>query len=241
MKLSLLLIAALPLAAGDFETFTDNALNYTQRNAACAALKGNRSPEAVAAFRSALDNAALQSCAAAGLRAAGASAELLNALQTDSDPGARAAAARELGTMQKPEFLPALRAAAQDRDILVVTNAIEGLMRYEDHSSAPQLREVALLGGMQSTLALDILIDWRDPGVIEIGRRLMDSKEPADQLIGIRAAGLAGDASDLPRLKELMKNDMQLNSGSRGFGLMPAISLAHAARTAIENIEKRAS
>jgi HEAT repeat protein len=241
MKLSLLLIAALPLAAGDFENFTDSALNYTQRNAACAALKGNRSPEVVAALRIALDNAALQSCAATDLRAAGASTELLNALRTDNDPGARAAAARELGAMQKPEFLPDIRAAAQDRDILVVTNAIEGLMRYEDHSSAPQLREVALLGGMQSTLALDILIDWHDHAVVEIGRKLMDSKEPADQLIGIRAAGLAGDASDLPRLRELMKNDMQLNSGSRGFGLMPAISLARAARTAIENIEKRAS
>ena len=241
MKIPLLLIAALPLAAGDFETFTDNALNYTQRNAACAALKGNRSPEVVMAFRGALDNAALQSCAAAGLRAAGASAELLSALQTDNDPGARAAAARELGTMQKAEFLPVLRAGAQDRDILVVTNAIEGLMRYEDHSSAPQLREVALLGGMQATLALDILIDWHDPAVIEIGRKLMDSQEPADQLIGIRAAGLAGDASDLPRLKALMKDDMQLNSGSRGFGLMPAISLARAARTALENIEKRPS
>lgn len=241
MKQVLLLVAALPLVAGDFESFTDNALNYTQRNAACAALRGNRSPEVVEAMRTALDNTSLQSCAAAGLRAAGAASELLDALRTDKDPGARAAAARELGTMQKPEFLPALREAAQDRDILVVTNAIEGLMRYQDHSSAPQLREVALLGGMQSTLALDILIDWRDPEVIAIGRKLMTSKEPADELIGIRAAGIAGDTSDIPRLNELMKSDMQLNSGSRGFGLMPAVSLARAARTAVANIERRAA
>jgi HEAT repeat protein len=241
VKIFLCLIAALPLAAGDFESFTDRALNYTQRNAACLALRGNRSPEVVAAMQSALDNASLQACAAANLREAGAVAELLEALRHDRDPGARAAAARELGTTQKPEFLPALREAAQDRDVLVVSNAIEGLMRYENRSSAPQLREIALLGGMQSTLAMDILIDWHDPEVLTVGRKLMAGREPADQLIGIRAVGIAGDASDLPRLNELMKSDMQLNAGSRGFGLMPAISLARAARTAIANIQQRAA
>jgi hypothetical protein len=143
--------------------------------------------------------------------------------------------------MQKPEYLTALREAAGDRDVLVASNAIEGLMRYEDHSSAPQLREIALLGGMQTTLALDILIDWRDPAVVAIGRKLIAGKEPADELVGIRAVGLTGDASDLPRLNELMKSDMEMNSGSRGFGLMPAISLARAARTAISNIEQRAA
>jgi HEAT repeat protein len=189
-------------------------------------------------MRRALDNASLQSCAAANLRVAGATAELLNALEQDPDPGARSAAARELGTVQKPEYLSPLREAAQDRDLMVVSNAIEGLMRYQDHSSAPQLREIALLGGLQTTLALDILIDWGDPEVIAIGRKLVARKEPADQLIGIRAIGLTGDASDLPVLKDLAKNDTEMSSGSRGFGLMPAVSLSRAARTAIANIEK---
>lgn len=238
MKMLLVMIAALPLAAGDFENFTDNALNYTQRNTACFALRGNKTPEVVAAMRSALDNASLQSCAAANLRQAGATAELLDALQQDKDPTARAAAARELGTVQKPEFLAPLREAAEDRDVLVASNAVEGLMRYEDHSSAPQLREIALLGGMQTSLALDILIDWRDPEVIKIGRRLIARKEPADQLSGIRAIGLTGDKSDLPALKELAKNDTEMSAGSRGFGFMPAVSISRAARTAVANIEK---
>jgi HEAT repeat protein len=161
-------------------------------------------------------------------------------MEHDRDPGARAAAARELGATRKPEFLPALLAAARDRDVLVASNAIEGLMRYQDHSSAPQLREVALLGGIQTALALDILIDWHDPEVITIGRELIAGKQPADELAGIRAVGLTGDTSDLPRLKELMKNDVEMNAGSRGFGFMPAISLARAARTAVENIQARA-
>ena len=238
MKILLILIAALPLTAGDFENFTDNAMNYTQRNTACFALRGNRTPEVVAAMRSALDNASLQSCAAANLRVAGASMELLNALQQDKDPAARAAAARELGTVEKPQYLVPLREAAEDRDVLVASNAIEGLMRYEDRSSAPQLREIALLGGMQTSLALDILIQWRDPEVIKIARRLIARKEPADQLAGIRAIGLTGDKSDLPTLKELAKNDTEMSAGSRGFGFMPAVSISRAARTAIANLDK---
>jgi HEAT repeat protein len=238
MKMLLVLIAALPLAAGDFENFTDNALNYTQRNTACFALRGTHTPEVVAAMRTALDNPSLQACAAANLRVAGAATELLNALQQDNEPTARAAAARELGTLQKAEYLAPLREAAQDRDVLVVSNAIEGLMRYEDRSSAPQLRQIALLGGLQTALAMDILIDWHDPAVIKIGRELIARKEPADQLAGIRAVGIGGDATDLPALKILAKDDTEMNSGSRGFGLMPAVSLSRAARTAIANIEK---
>ena len=239
MKLLLCLLAAMPLMAGDLETFTDNALNYTQRNTACFSLRGNRTPEVVAAMRGALENASLQACAAANLRAAGAYNELLNALQEGKDPGARAAAARELGTTQKAELLAPLAEAAKDRDVLVASNAIEGLMRYGDHTSAPQLREIALMGGIQTTLALDILIDWHDPEVISIGRKLVASKNPADELVGIRAIGLTGDKSDLPRLKELAKNDLELNAGSRGFGFMPAVSLSRAAKTAIANIEDR--
>lgn len=239
MKIFVCLLAVMPLMAGDLENFTDNALNYTQRNTACFSLRGNKMPEVVAAMRSALENASLQSCAAANLRAAGAYNELLNALQEAKDPGARAAAARELGTAQRPEFLAPLEEAAKDRDVLVASNAIEGLMRYTDHSSAPQLREIALVGGIQTALALDILIDWHDPEVISIGRKLVASKNPSDQLTGIRAIGLTGDKSDLPKLKELAKNDLELNAGSRGFGFMPAVSLSRAAKTAIANIEAR--
>jgi HEAT repeat protein len=241
VKIAFAFLAALPLLGGDLETFTDNALNYTQRNTACFRLRGNRSPEAVASMLGAMENASLQACAAANLRSAGAYTELLGVLKQSKDPSARAAAARELGTAQKAEYLPALGEAAGDRDVLVASNAIEGLMRYSDRSSASQLRKIALLGGIQSTLALDILIDWHDPEVIAIGRRLVSARNPADQLVGIRAIGQAGDASDLPQLRELAKNDVEMNAGSRGFGLMPAVSIARAARTAIAGIEERAS
>jgi len=233
--------AALPMLAGSFETFTDNSLNYTQRNTACFALRGNKEPETIAAMREALDNSNLQSCAGTNLRVAGAVSELLSALEQDKDPTARAVAARELGTLQKPEYLAPLRKAAEDRDVLVASNAIEGLMRYEDRSSAPQLRQISMLGGVMTALALDILIDWHDTQVASIGRALMTHKEPGDELVGIRAVGLTGDSSDLPALRTLEKDDTMLGAGRRGFGLMPAVSISHAARTAIQNIERRAA
>jgi len=242
MKIVLLLLGtALPLSAGDFENFTDNSLNYTQRNTACLALRGNKRPETIAAMRQALDNSNLQSCAGTNLRVAGATAELLNTLEQDKDSTARAVAARELGTLQKPEYLAPLRKAAEDRDVLVESNAIEGLMRYEDHSSAPQLREISLLGGVMTALAVDILVDWHDPEVAAIGRKLIARQEPGDKLIGIRAVGLTGNASDLPALRQTAKDDTMMGSGSRGFGLMPAISIARASQTAIAKIEQRAA
>jgi hypothetical protein len=192
----------------------------------------------IEAMRAALSNTRLQSCAGTNLRVAGESKELLSALG-DPDSGARAVAARELGATQKPEFLAPLRKAAEDRDILVASNAVEGLVRYENHSSAPQLREIALMGGVLTSLAVDTLIDWHDPEVLAIGRRLVERKEPGDQLIGIRAIGVTGNASDLPKLREMAKNDMTIGTGSRGFGLMPAISIARAAKTAIQNIDQR--
>ena len=104
-----------------------------------------------------------------------------------------------------------MRKAVEDKDILVASNAIEGLVRYEDHSSAPQLREVALIGGVLTTLALDALIDWHDPEVLPIGRKLIAREAPGDQLAGIRAIGLTGDASDLPQLRALAKDDAPPN------------------------------
>jgi hypothetical protein len=235
---ALIFIAAAPLFAGDLELFTDNALNATQRNTACLALRGNKTPEVVAAMRSAIDNSKLQACAGANLRLAGAYGELLSALD-EKDPAARAVAARELGTTQKHEFLAPLRKAADDRDILVSSNAVEGLVRYEDHSSAPQLREIVMLGGVLTSLAIDTLIDWHDAQVLTLGRKLIDHKEPGDQLIGVRVVGLTGDATDLPKLRELAKDEAALSSGSRGFGLMPSISVSRAAKTAVRTIEAR--
>jgi len=239
MKMLLIVALTLPLFGGDLDRFLDIKANYTMRNEGCLALRGNAEPDVIAAMRASLENTQLQACAGANLRVAGAAKELLDAL-SDSDAAARAVAARELGTMQKPEFLAPLRNAVEDRDILVASNAVEGLVRYEDHSSAPELREVALMGGVLTSLALDTLIDWHDPEVLAIGRKLVVRDAPGDQLAGIRAIGLTGDASDLPELRAFSKDDAALASGGRGFGLMPAISISRAARTAIQNIEQRA-
>jgi HEAT repeat protein len=240
MRIAILFVLAVPAFAGDFERFLDIKANYTARNTACFALRGNADPEIVAAMRASLENTQLQACAGANLRAAGAVDQLLDALDAP-DPTVRAVAARELGAMQKPELLAPLRHAADDRDVLVASNAIEGLVRYEDHSSAPQLREIALLGGVLTTLALDTLIDWHDPEALSLGRKLILREAPGDRLAGVRAIGITGDASDLARLRELAKDDKALASGGRGFGLMPAISIARAAATAIQNIEQRAA
>ena len=97
------------------------------------------------------------------------------------------------------------------------------------------------MGGVLTSLALDTLIDWKDPDVLAIGRKLIGRDAPGDQLAGIRAIGLTGDASDLARLKALSKDDAPLASGGRGFGFMPSISISRAARTAIQNIEQRSS
>ena len=240
MRIALMLVAIAPLFGGDFETFTDNSLNYTQRTEGCLGLRGNRAPEVLDAMRAALENSHLQGCAGVNLRVAGAADRLVEAAVKSADPGARAVAVRELGTMQKAEYLPVLRKAAEDVELIVASNAVEGLVRYENHASAPELREIALMGGVMTALALDPLVDWGDAAAIGIARKLILREAPGDLLVGIRVVGLMGDASDLPKLRELGKNDMAMGSGSRGFGLMPAISLARAAKTAVEAIEKRA-
>src|SRR5580698_7456500 len=94
-----LALATSAFAATDLDRFLDPKLDYTPRNTACFALRGNKEPEVIAIMRASLANINLQQCAATNLRIAGASAELLDAL-TDRDPGARAAAAREVGGLE---------------------------------------------------------------------------------------------------------------------------------------------
>ncbi len=240
MKIARYLLTAAPLLAGDLERFTDSKLNQTQRTEACLALRGVKTAEVVTAMRAALEDMRVQACAASNLRIAGADKQLLEALQ-DNNAMVRAVAARELGTMEKREYIDALRKAAQDKDLLVQTNAMEGLVRYRDRSSAPVLREIALLGGILTSMALDQLIQWNDEAVPQIARKLVTRQEPGDLLAGIRALGIAGDASDLPRLKELASTDELAGAGGRGFGLMPAVSISKAAQTALARIGQRAA
>jgi len=56
----------------------------------------------------------------------------------------------------------------------------------------------------------------------------------------MRALGQIGDASDLPKLREIEQKETDtVSANNRGFGLMPAISISRAARTAIGQIEAR--
>lgn len=238
MRLLWVLAITAPLFAGELERFTDSSLNYTQRNTACLALRGDRSEETAAAMRMALSNVSLQACAAQNLRIAGAGALLAEALET-GDPSARAVAARELGVLQEQRYLPLLIKAAADPDLMIASNAIEGLVRYEDHSSAPALRELALAGGVMTSLAVDALLEWHDAEALAVGRKLMSRREPGDRLVGVRVVGLLGDSRDMEALRKLASDDIQLGQTSRGFGLMPAISMARAARTAMESIQQR--
>ena len=241
MKIAALFVGVLPIFAADnLARFVDANLNQTQRNEACVTLRGDKSPEVIAAMRAALEDMRVQACAGMNLRLAGAGKQLLDGL-SDSNNMVRAVSARELGSMQKPEYIPALRKAAEDRDLLVQSNALEGLVRYDNRSTAPQLREIALLGGILTSLSLDALIEWHDPEIANIARKLLTRTEPGDLLAGIRALGIAGDKQDLPALKVFAKDDLGIGAGGRGFGLMPAISIGRAASTAIANIEKRAS
>jgi hypothetical protein len=47
-----------------------------------------------------------------------------------------------------------------------------------------------------------------------------------------------GDASDVPLLRELARESEPVSARGRGFGFMPAIDVARAARNAIARIEK---
>lgn len=215
------------------------SLTVAQRNDACYALRGSASPAIVAGMRRALDDAPVRACAGVNLRVAGAIAELTDALN-DSDPQARALAARQLGAFERPELLEPLAAAARDSQLIVAANAVAGLADYRDPMVVPFLLEIAKMGGIAGSAALNRALEFSDARVPEIARDLLNRPDVSDKLAGIRALAQMGDASDLPKLKEIARTETQaVAAQNRGFGLMPAISLSKAAQTAIEVIEKR--
>ena len=214
------------------------SLTVAQRNDACYALRGSASPAIVVAMRRALDDAPVRACAGINLRVAGAIAELTGALN-DSDPQVRALAARQLGAFEKPELLEPLAAAAHDSQLIVAANVVAGLADYRDPVVVPYLLEIAKMGGIVGAAALNRALEFRDARVPEIARDLLNRPDVSDKLAGIRALAQMGDASDLPRLKEIARTETQAVAQNRGFGLMPAISLSKAAQTAIQAIEKQ--
>ena len=217
----------------------DTHLTVAQRNDACYELRGIATPEVVSVMVRGLTDPQVRSCAGTNLRKAGAIGELKNALTADNFE-VRALAAREIGGFEKPELLPPLAAAAHDPQLIVALNAIEGMANYRDPVVVPYLLDIAKGGGLVGTSALNRAMMFHDDRVLPVARQLLASRDVSDKLAAMRLLAEMGDSSDLPALREIAEKETDLvSSKGRGFGLMPAISLSHAARTTIEKIESR--
>ncbi len=219
----------------------DPKLTVAQRNDACYELRGVAAPFVVAEMRRALNDPLLRGCAGTNLRKAGAIEELKSGL-TDENFEVRATTARELGGFEKPELLPLLRAAARDPQLVVAANAIEGMANYRDAVVLPYLLDIAKEGGLIGTAALNRARTFHDPRVVETARELLKRPDISDRLAAMVALADLGDTTDLSALREIAAKETEMvSSKGRGFGLMPAISLSHAAQTTIERIEARES
>lgn len=222
----------------------DGKLTPSQRAAACFELRGNSEPDVVNAMGKALEDPAVRSCAAdnlriAGARSAGAIDTLEQALSTQ-DAQARAAAARQLGTFQKPDLLEVIYQAAQDENLLVATNALAGLNEYQDPAVIPYLCNLAKRGGMIGDMALDRLVQLESATALGVARGLLSSSQVPDRLYAMRVIGAFGDASDLAELNQIARSSPEsLSQRARGFGFMPAINLARAAQSAMASIQSR--
>ncbi len=216
----------------------DPSLTVAQRNNACYELRGVDAPEAVKAMRQSLNDGKVRSCAGLNLRAVGAVEELKDAL-ADENPETRALAARFLGAFEKPELLPLIAGAARDPQLLVASNAMEGLANYRDPIVVPYLLDLAKSGGIVGAAALNRALQFNDPRVVGVARALVDQPDVSDRLAGMHALAIVGDASDLPKLQEIANKEKVAMAQNRGFGLMPPISLSKAAQTTMEAIQKR--
>lgn len=239
-RIYVLLFCAGVLAAADDSVgrMLNEKLTAAQRNDACFALRGNRTSEAIAALRGALRSDTVRACAARNLREAGAMDELKSALE-DPEPEVRSVAARELGAFERPDLIPLLVKAAHDPSMLVATNAVMGLGEYHDHAVAQHLLDIATGGGAAGVAALSRAARFDEPAALPTARKLLSGNDPAGKLIALLIIGDCGDATDLPRLREMAAKSQPLGTRGRGFGLMPSLDLSRAARNAIHGIEKR--
>jgi HEAT repeat protein len=242
MKISILfIISALLSAAGapPVERLFDNKLSATARAAACFELRGAKDADSLSAMARALEDPVLLSCAVENLRVAAAVAPLREALSSKNEQ-VRAAAARVLGSFRDPDLLEPLARAAQDDNMLVATNALAGLSQYQDAAAVPYLAAVAQKGGMVGDMAIDRLAELDPPRALTVARELLGSQQVPDRLYAMRVIGAHGARGDLPALRKIAESGQEdLAQRTRGFGLMPPISLSRAAQTAIQAIESR--
>jgi len=244
MKPWILWLAPLAAAAAGqtpLQQLFDAKLTPTQRASACFAIRGRSDPEAVAALSRALEDPGLLSCAAENLRIAGAVEPLEKALSSDA-PQVRAAAARTLGSFQKPELLQPISQAAADENMLVALNAVAGLSQYTDPAVLPYLTALAKKGGMTGDLALERLAQLDSAGALGVARGLLSSPQIPDKLYAMLVIGAWGGASDIPELNKIAATNREtLSQRDRGFGFMPPINLSRAAEAAIAAIQARAT
>jgi HEAT repeat protein len=234
----LFLAATLAAADDPVSRLLNPKLTASQRNDGCFALRNDHSPAVNAAMRTALASEPVRACAARHLREAGA-IELLQDALSAPEPDVRATAARELGSFERPELLEPLAKAARDPNALVATNAVMGLGQYRSRVALPYLLELAKAGGAAGIVALSYAARFRDPATLPLSRNLLTGTDVPAKLLAIRVIADLGDAQDLPRLREIAAKSDPVPIRTRGFGLMPAIDLARAAKYAIAAIQGR--
>ena len=135
--------------------------------------------------------------------------------------------------------MEALAKAAHDPNLLVATNAVMGLGQYHDRAVLPKLLDLAASGGAVGVAALSRAAQLDEPAALPVARNLLSGNDPAGKLIALPIVGDCGDASDMPRLRELAAKSEPLGIRGRGFGLMPALDVSRAAKNAMESIGKR--
>jgi HEAT repeat protein len=213
----------------------DGNASVAQRNDACYALRGQRSAEVVSALKSALADKTVRACAARDLREAGAIDALIEGLNS-GDADTQMAAARELGEMHDPRALEALGSVALSDNVLLASSAISALGGYEPKVALPYLLCAAGQGSVSGVTALEQAARSHDPAVLAVARRVLDRGDVAAQVVALAIIADLGDAGDLPKLRELAAHSDPVYSRGRGFGFMPPIDLARAAKTAIDKI-----
>jgi HEAT repeat protein len=227
-----------PTLAALLATMLDGGATAAQRNDACYALRGERAPEAIAALSTAIADKVVRTCAARDLREAGAVDALLSAL-AGNDTDAQMAAARELGELHDAKALESLGRAALSDNLLVGAAAIAALGSYPAADALPYLLGAAGQPGVSGVNALEQAARSKSPEVLKRARQVLQSGDVASQVIALAIIGDQGDASDLPRLRELAVHSDPQYSRGRGFGFMPPIDVAKAAQSSINRIAAR--
>lgn len=216
----------------------DQKASVAQRNNACYALRGNRTPEVVAALRKGLADSVVRTCAAQDLRIAGALEVLLDGAASE-DAEVQMVAVRELGEMRDPRALPVLGRTALDSNVLVASASIDALTAYGESQALPFLLQAAKQPGVAGVTALERAAAFGNRAVLPVARQILAGGDAASQVIALGVIGELGDSSDLPKLREMAAKPEPIASRGRGFGFMPVIDLARVAENAATAIEKR--